>query len=84
MGPNVKIDFKADDKISKLLNSKKLNGKYGPKYGKHLCGFVGGQYWRLDRSALELMAKKYGDVKVGDAISQFSSAEGWRNDEEAK
>ena len=80
MGPDIKVDFKADDKISKLLKSKKLNGKYGPKYGKHLCGFVGVQYWRLDRSSLELMAKKYGDIKISDAVRQFSDKQDWRSE----
>lgn len=73
-----KQDFKPDDKISKLLNCKKLNGKFGPKYGKHLEGFAAGGYWKLDRSALELMAKKYGDIKIGEAVRKFSYNQDWR------
>ena len=73
-----KQDFKPGDKISKLLACKKLNSKYGPKYGKALKGFIGKDYWELDRSALELMARKYGDIKISEAVRQFSQNEDWR------
>lgn len=81
MMPACKNDFEAKDKISKLLSHKKLMGKYGPKYGKYLEGYVKGDIWQLDRSALELMAEKYGDVTVAEAVEKFSAEKPWRNND---